>query len=361
VLNIIWLGIILVAVVVGVIEGRIDAVVKAVTDSSKLGFEIALGLTGIMTLWLGIMSIATESGLVTKLGNVLKPVLKRLFPDVPPEHPAMGAMVMNIAANMLGMANAATPFGLQAMKELQSLNHRTTVATNSMCVFLAINTSSVQLIPTTAIAFLAANGSTNPSSVIFTSLIATSVSTFVAIIAVKQLAKLPRFSPERVDSLIVGIPFYAAIKKVNVFDAFIVGAKKGFDTSVSIIPFLIAMMVAIGMLRASGFFELVNKLLTPAMKMIGMPPEVLPLALIRPFSGSASTGVMAELIHQHGGDSLISKTAATMMGSTETTFYVIAVYFGSVGIRRTRHAIPAGLLADLAGVLASVFICRYSF
>jgi len=162
-------------------------------------------------------------------------------------------------------------------------------------------------------------------------------------------------------TFIVGIPLYAAIKKINVFDAFIIGAKQGFETSVSIIPYLIAMMVAIGMLRASGFFGLMDQLLAPIMTAIGMPPEVLPLALIRPFSGSASTGVMAELIHQYGGDSLIAKTAATMMGSTETTFYVIAVYFGSVGIRRTRHAIPAGLLADLAGVLASVFICRYLF
>lgn len=160
---------------------------------------------------------------------------------------------------------------------------------------------------------------------------------------------------------IVGIPVYAAIKKINVFDAFIVGAKQGFNTSVSIIPYLIAMMVAIGMLRASGFFGLMDRLLAPLMTFIGMPQEVLPLALIRPFSGSASSGVMAELIHQYGGDSLIAKTAATMMGSTETTFYVVAVYFGAVGIRRTRHAIPAGLLADLAGVIASVLICRYLF
>jgi len=160
---------------------------------------------------------------------------------------------------------------------------------------------------------------------------------------------------------IVGIPLYAAIRKINVFDAFIVGAKKGFETSVSLIPYLIAMMVAIGMLRASGFFSLMGQLLAPLLTMIGMPPEVLPLALIRPFSGSASTGIMAELIHKFGGDSLIAKTAATMMGSTETTFYVIAVYFGSVGVLRTRHAIPAGLLADLTGVLVSVFICRYLF
>lgn len=162
-------------------------------------------------------------------------------------------------------------------------------------------------------------------------------------------------------AFIAGIPLYGMLKKINVFDAFIVGAKQGFETSVSIIPYLVAMMVAIGMLRASGFFELMNQLLAPAMAAIGMSPELLPLALIRPFSGSASTGIMAELIHQYGGDSLIAKTAATMMGSTETTFYVIAVYFGSVGIRRTRHAIPAGLLADLAGVIASVLICRYLF
>ncbi|MCL9685281.1 nucleoside recognition domain-containing protein [Legionella maioricensis] len=200
-LNIIWLGMILISIIVGIIEGRIDEVVRAVTDSAKLGFEVAIGLTGIMALWLGIMSIATESGLVAKLGNALKPLLKRLFPDIPVEHPAMGAMVMNIAANMLGLANAATPFGLQAMKELQSLNNHVTIATNSMCTFLAINTSSVQLIPATAIAFLAANGSTNPSSVIFSSLIATTVSTIVAIVAVKQLAKLPRFRMDRVDSL----------------------------------------------------------------------------------------------------------------------------------------------------------------
>ncbi|MBL7480791.1 nucleoside recognition domain-containing protein [Legionella bononiensis] len=200
-LNIIWLGMILIAVIVGIIEGRIDEVVRAVTDSAKLGFEVAIGLTGIMALWLGIMSIATESGLVSLLGKALKPILRRLFPDIPVEHPAMGAMVMNIAANMLGLANAATPFGLQAMKELQTLNKHMTVATNSMCTFLAINTSSVQLIPATAIAFLAANGSTNPSSVIFSSLIATSVSTIVAIIAVRQFATFKRFQIERADSL----------------------------------------------------------------------------------------------------------------------------------------------------------------
>jgi spore maturation protein A len=192
-LNIIWLGMILTAVFVGIIEGRLDYVVRAVTESAKLGFDIALGLAGIMSLWLGIMSIATESGLVSKLGSVLKPILIRLFPDIPSDHPAMGAIVMNIAANTLGLANAATPFGLQAMKELQSLNQHATIATNSMCTFLAINTSSVQLIPATAIAYLAANGSSNPSSIILSSIIATSVSTLVAIIAVKNLAKWPRF------------------------------------------------------------------------------------------------------------------------------------------------------------------------
>ncbi|ARB93541.1 nucleoside recognition domain-containing protein [Legionella longbeachae] len=200
-LNIIWLSMIFISVIVGIIEGRIDEVARAVTDSAKLGFEIALGLAGIMSLWLGIMSIATESGLVNLLGKLLRPILKWLFPDIPPEHPAMGAMTMNIAANMLGLANAATPFGLQAMKELQTLNEHAKIATNSMCTFLAINTSSVQLIPATAIAYLAANGSTNPSSVIVSSLIATVISTVVAVFSVKQLAKLPVFRIKRTKSL----------------------------------------------------------------------------------------------------------------------------------------------------------------
>ncbi len=200
-LNIIWLGIILTSIIVGIIEGRIDEVVRAVTDSAKLGFDIALGLTGIMCLWLGIMAIATESGLMKVFSNFLRPVLRRLFPEVPVDHPAMGAMAMNIAANVLGLANAATPFGLQAMKELQTLNQHTKIATNSMCTFLAINTSSVQLIPATAIAYLAANGGTNPTSVVFSSLVATVCSTVVAIVSVKQLAKLPLFRVSKVDSL----------------------------------------------------------------------------------------------------------------------------------------------------------------
>ena len=200
-LNIIWLAMIMTSIIVGIIEGRIDQVVLAVTDSAKLGLEVAIGLAGILCLWLGIMSIATESGLITLLGNLLRPILRRLFPDIPVEHPAMGAIALNIAANMLGLANAATPFGLQAMKELQSLNDQVKVASNSMCTFLAINTSSVQLIPATSIAYLAANGSTNPSSIVFSSLIATAVSTIVAIVSVKQLAKLPRFRAGRTNSL----------------------------------------------------------------------------------------------------------------------------------------------------------------
>lgn len=200
-LNKIWLAMIFLSVIVGTIEGHIDNVVRAVTDSAKLGFEVALGLTGIMALWLGIMNIASESGLVKQFARALRPIMRRLFPDVPTEDPAMGAMLLNIAANMLGLANAATPFGLQAMKELQRLNTHVHTASNSMCTFLAINTSSVQLIPATAIAFLAANGSLHPTSVIFSSLIATSISTAVGIIAVTQLAKLPMYRLKEADNL----------------------------------------------------------------------------------------------------------------------------------------------------------------
>ncbi len=200
-LNVIWLAMIFISVIVGIIEGRIDYVVRAVTDSAKLGFELALGLAAIMSLWLGIMGIATESGLVSGVARALRPVMRRLFPDVPVDDPAMGAMVLNIAANMLGLANAATPFGLQAMKELQRLNTHIHTASNSMCTFLAINTSSVQLIPATAIAYLAANGSLHPSSIIFSSLVATSISTIVAVVAVTQLAKLPIYQIKDADNL----------------------------------------------------------------------------------------------------------------------------------------------------------------
>lgn len=200
-LNVIWLSMMFLAVIVGVIEGRIDNVVHAVTESAKFGFEVALGLTAIMSLWLGIMGIASASGLVKRLARLLQPIMRRLFPDVPPDDPAMGAMVLNISANMLGLANAATPFGLQAMKELQRLNTHVHTASNSMCTFLAINTSSVQIIPATAIAYLAANGSLHPSSVIFSTLVATIVSTTVAIIAVTQLAKLPMYQIKEADNL----------------------------------------------------------------------------------------------------------------------------------------------------------------
>ncbi|MDP3561113.1 MAG: nucleoside recognition domain-containing protein [Legionellaceae bacterium] len=200
-LNIIWLSMLLIAVVVGFIQGRLDQVVNAVTDSAKFGFELALGLTAVMSLWLGIMRIATESGLIKLISRGLQPIMCRIFPEIPADDPAMGAMIMNIAANMLGMSNAATPFGLQAMKELQRLNDHMNTASNSMCTFLAINTSSIQLIPTTAIAFLAANGAIHPSSVIFSSLIATSISTIVALTAVKQLAKLPMYRLKQTDNL----------------------------------------------------------------------------------------------------------------------------------------------------------------
>jgi spore maturation protein SpmB len=377
--------------------------------------------------------------------------MRRLFPDVPSEHPAMGSMVMNMSANMLGLGNAATPLGLRAMRDLESLNPRPGVATNAMCTFLAINTSSVQLIPATAIAILAASGSTRPTAIVGTALLATLCAASVAIISVKLLEKLPifRISPpdqrtkieqdfekgeikeeagindpgfsnsivsqepakplsilgfmaliglallfialfvrmvaptwfgiamapgmaaqnvfvRSVNALsILAIPFllsffplYAAARGVKVYDEFVEGAKEGFGVILKIIPFLVTMLVAIGMFKGAGGIDLLSRLLSPILTPLQFPTDLLPLALMRPLSGSATLALLTDIVHRLGPDNIVSLTAATIYGSTETTFYVAAVYFGAVGIKQTRHAIPAGLLADFTGVIASVIICR---
>jgi len=426
-LNYIWLGLVVLAVLMGGFSGQLLEVSNAAFEACKMAvMSIALPLAGVMALWLGLMKLAEKSGLVEILARALRPVLKWLFPDVPATHPAMGAIVMNTAANMLGLSNAATPLGLRAMQDLEKLNPRPGTATNAMCTFLAINTSSVQLIPATTVAILAAAGARNPTQIIGTAFFATCCSTVVGILAVKFFEKLPMFSlpaadpsfrpevleeeksrgvkpvwwgngilllfaaafvyfgwqyaslPEQaaraplvrvvesvsylaIPFLIAFFPLYAALCRVKVYEEFVEGAKEGFQVAVRIIPYLVAIIAAVAMFRAAGGIDLITRALGPALAAVSFPPDLLPLALMRPLSGSGANGLFAELVKSQGPDSLVSQMAATVMGSTETTFYVIAVYFGSVSIRRTRHAVPAGLCADLAGVTASVIICNLVF
>ena len=451
VLNYIWLALVLLAVAIGGWNDRLKDVTEGAFDGAKTAVTIALGLIGIMALWLGVMRLAERAGLVQRIARGLRPIMRRLFPDVPPEHPAMGSMVMNMSANMLGLGNAATPLGLRAMRDLETLNPRPGVATNAMCTFLAINTSSVQLIPATAIAILVASGSTRPTAIVGTALLATLCAASVAIISVKLLEKLQAFrisaSDQRtkieqdfekaeikeeagvtdpgysgsvalqepvkglsiwglialsalvvlfialfvrmvaptlfgipvapntaaqnvfvrsVNALsILAIPFllsffplYAAARGVKVYDEFVEGAKEGFGVILKIIPFLVTMLVAIGMFKGAGGIDLLSSLLSPILTPLQFPTDLLPLALMRPLSGSGTLALLTDIVHRLGPDNIVSLTAATIYGSTETTFYVAAVYFGAVGIKQTRHAIPAGLLADLTGVVASVIICR---
>lgn len=435
-LNYIWLALILLAVALSAWTDRWKELTDGAFDGARTAVTIALGLIGIMALWLGVMRLAEKAGLVQKIALALRPVMRRLFPEVPAEHPAMGGMLMNMAANMLGLGNAATPLGLRAMRDLESLNPHPGIATNAMCTFLAINTASVQLIPTTAIAILVAAGSTRPTAIVGTALLATLCAATTAIIAVKTLERWPWFaagnlyvankdernltepaeasrilaeSPPRptllgriatialliffaviflrlawpplfgkpltdntsgfvrsVNALsLLAIPFllsffpiYAAARQVKVYEEFVEGAKEGFSVILRIIPFLVTILVAIGMFKGAGGIELLTKWLTPVLAPLHFPPDLLPLALMRPLSGSATLALLTEIVHRLGPDNIISLTAATIYGSTETTFYVAAVYFGSVGVKQTRHAIPAGLMADLVGVIASVGICR---
>ncbi len=443
-LNYIWLGLILGAVLIGGLTGHVKELTDGAFNMAKTAvMDIGLPLIGIMALWLGVMRLAEKSGMVQLLARALRPILVRLFPEVPPDHPAMGSMLMNMAANMLGLANAATPFGIRAMKDLESLNPRPGTASNSMCTFLAINTSSIQLIPVTAVGVLAVKNSTNPSCIIGTAFMATIVAFICAIITVKFLEKLPFFALPSVTAgdkqekaselkseeppandvevikpvewwgklilfvyfsfffglfvklafpqwfgqeisaefqkdgtvircvkilsllsiplLLSFFPLYAALRGLKVYEEFVEGAKEGFQIIIRIIPNLVAILVAIGMFRGAGGIKLLTDALTPLMSLVQFPPELLPMALIRPLSGSGSFGVFTDIVNTYGPDNILSRMAGTIYGSTETTFYVVAVYFGAVGIKRARHAIPAGLVADAVGAIASVIICRLAF
>lgn len=447
-LNYIWLALIVGAVLIGGVTGQLKEVADRSFEMAEFAvMKISLPLVGIMALWLGVMRLAERAGLVAVLARLLRPLMRRLFPEVPADHPAMGSMLMNIAANMLGLGNAATPLGLRAMEDLERLNPRPGTATNAMCTFLAINTSSVQLIPVTAIAILAANNSANPTAIVGTSILATACAATSAVTAAKLLERLPMFqlapataaqlaaarapraaaaaaekpalqeaaklepirwwgalilagfllffaalfvrlafpgalgmplpaaaagqsafvrgvnavSKLSIPLLLSLFPLYAALRRVKVYEEFVEGAREGFNVGIRIIPYLVAILVAIGMFRAAGGIDLISNTLRPLMLLIGFPPDLMPLVLMRPLSGSGTLGVFTELVKQFGPDALISRTAGTIFGSTETTFYVLAVYFGSVGIKRTRYALAAGLTADAVGVIASLIICRLVF
>jgi spore maturation protein SpmA len=396
----------------------LEALSKAVVQSAGDSVTLAIGLIGVMTLFLGLVKVAEAGGLLRVIARLIRPLMVRLFPDVPPEHPAMGAMVLNLSANAMGLGNAATPFGIRAMQELDKLNPRPGVTTNAMALFLAINTSSVTLLPTGVIALRAAAGSTDPAGIVPTTLFATFCSTTVAILAAKLYSRflreeriapaaerpsksqadqgepgpaedihtrpypawlsviallalaslIPftiffgrRLSPWIIPGLMVAFLAFGAARRVRVYEVFVEGAKEGFQVAVRIIPYLVAILVAVGMLRASGALDALTGWLSTVTGLVGLPGEALPMALLRPLSGSGAYGILASIINDPaiGPDSYVGYLVSTLQGSTETTFYVIAVYFGAVQIKRMRHALAAALTADLAGIAGAVVACKW--
>lgn len=440
-LNWIWLLLLVAASVVAGFSLRLPAALEGALAGARQSVDLAIGLVGIMAVWLGLMRLAERSGLVVVLARLLSPALRKLFPDVPPDHPAMGSMVLNIGANMLGVSNAATPLGLRAMRDLETLNPRPGTATDAMCTFLAINTGSVQLIPVTAIALLAAHGARNPAALVGTTLLATACSSLAGLVVLKALGRLAVFrldpivlpstatpaerdegqppppqdvaldvssvqpmrpwalaalgalvacfawftwsqaamgdpsgglslaagwvralqaaSVAAIPFVLAALPLYAAGRGLRVHEEFVVGAREGFETAVRIIPYLAAMLVAIGYFRGSGAMEHLSRALATPLGWLGFPPELLPMALLRPLTSSGTLALYGDLVKAHGADSYLALAGGTLFGSTETTFYVLAVYFGSVSIRRTRHAVWAGLAADAAGAVSAAWVCRH--
>ena len=400
-LNALWIGFILVAFLIAcfklVFLGDAEifaALVKALFDSSKTAFEISLGLTGVMALWLGVMKIGERAGMLDILTRGLAPLFKRLFPEVPPNHPALGAMTMNMGANMLGLDNAATPLGIKAMQELQKLNPTPDTASDAQVLFLVINTASVTLLPVTIFTYRAQLGAADPTDVFVPLLITTYIGTLVGLMVTGlyqrlhlwnrvtlaylggataiigglvvyfgslDAAEMTRQSSILSNVLLFGIVatflLMAVRRRVNAYEAFIEGAKEGFHTAVTIIPYLVAMLVAIAVFRASGALDLLMGSMRSAVLALGFDArwvEGLPTALMKPFSGSGARAMMIDTMQTHGADSFAGRLASIVQGSTETTFYVLAVYFGAVGIKRVRHAVTCGLIADVAGILAAI-------
>ena len=408
VLNYIWIAFFIIAFVIALVKliffGDVEvfpAMMNSTFDSSKTAFEISLGLTGVLSLWLGIMKIGEKGGVINLFARVLSPVFTKLFPDIPKGHPATGSIFMNIAANMLGLDNAATPLGLKAMEQLQEINPKKDTASNPMIMFLVLNTSGLTLIPVSIMVYRAQQGAAQPTDIFIPILLATFFSTMAGIIVTSLYQKinllnktllltlggmcalvagiiwgfsqLDKDQMNTVSTLVANILLMTVIvsfimagvrKKVNVYDAFIEGAKDGFKTAVVIIPYLVAILVGIGVFRASGAMDMLIDGLAWCIDAVGIDTQfigALPTALMKPLSGGGARGLMVDAMATYGADSFVGRLACIFQGSTDTTFYVLAVYFGSVSIRYTRHAVTCGLLADLAGILSAIFIAYLFF
>jgi spore maturation protein SpmA len=408
VLNYIWIAFFIIAFVIALVKliflGDVEvfpAMMNSTFDSSKTAFEISLGLTGVLSLWLGIMKIGEKGGVINLFARVLSPVFTKLFPDIPKGHPATGSIFMNIAANMLGLDNAATPLGLKAMEQLQEINPKKDTASNPMIMFLVLNTSGLTLIPVSIMVYRAQQGAAQPTDIFIPILLATFFSTMAGIIVTSLYQKinllnktllltlggmcalvagiiwgfsqLDKDQMNVVSTLVANILLMTVIvtfilagvrKKVNVYDAFIEGAKDGFKTAVVIIPYLVAILVGIGVFRASGAMDMLIDGLAWCVDALGINSDfigALPTALMKPLSGGGARGMMVDAMTTYGADSFVGRLACIFQGSTDTTFYVLAVYFGSVSIRYTRHAVTCGLLADLAGIISAIFIAYLFF
>lgn len=408
VLNYIWIFFFVVAFVVAlyrlVFLGDTEvfgAIIKSAFDMSKTGFEISLGLTGVLTLWMGIMKIGERGGAVGVMSRLIRPFFRRLFPELPENHPAHGSIMMNLAANMLGLDNAATPMGLKAMQQMQDVNPHKTVASNAQIMFLVLNTSGLTIVPVSVMVYRAQLGAANPTDIFIPILIATYFSTLIGLVAVALWQRINLFDKVilaylgGMSAVLGGIIWYfsaldkealtvvsnvvsnvilsgiiisfismAAWRKINVYDAFIDGAKDGFATAVRIIPYLIAILVAIGVFRASGAMDVLMEGIVKLVEGLGFNADwvnALPTALMKPLSGSGARGMMIDTMNTFGADSFAGRLASTFQGATDTTFYIIAVYFGSVGIKNTRYAVPCGLIADLAGMVAAVAVAYFFF
>ena len=408
VLNYIWIAFFLVAFAVALVRliflGDTEvfpAIMNSTFSSAKSAFEISLGLTGVLSLWLGIMRIGEKGGVVNVVARWLAPVFSKIFPDIPKGHPVTGTIFMNFAANMLGLDNAATPMGLKAMEQLQELNTKKDTATNPMIMFLVLNTSGLTLVPISVMVYRAQLGAAQPTDVFVPILLATFFSTVVGLIVtclyqrinllnrtlllflgalctlvaliIWGFSAMPREQMDVVSSTFANVFLCAIIacfiiagmrKRINVYDTFIEGAKEGFQTAVRIIPYLVAILVAIGVFRASGAMDFLIDGIAWVVALVGGDTEfvgALPTALMKPLSGSGARGLMVDAMTTYGADSFVGRLACLFQGATDTTFYILAVYFGSVGIRKTRHAVTCGLLADLAGIISAIFICYLFF